>query len=52
MVATDARRREVYWARYGADGARIDGPYVSAARPSVPRLPTVGPGRPSSIPTL
>ena len=30
LVVTDARRREVYWARY-SDGARIDGPDVSAA---------------------
>jgi tRNA threonylcarbamoyl adenosine modification protein YeaZ len=29
LVVTDARRREVYWARY-RDGARIDGPAVSA----------------------
>jgi tRNA threonylcarbamoyl adenosine modification protein YeaZ len=28
LVATDARRREVYWARYGADGHRLDGPAV------------------------
>lgn len=28
-VATDARRREVYWARYDAAGARVDGPHVS-----------------------
>jgi tRNA A37 threonylcarbamoyladenosine modification protein TsaB len=28
-VVTDARRREVYWARY-RDGARIDGPAVCA----------------------
>ena len=28
-VAVDARRREVYWARYGAGGARIEGPRVS-----------------------
>ena len=42
VVASDARRREVYWARYGSDGVRIDGPYVS--RPAdVPRWPTVGP---------
>ncbi|HZC71873.1 MAG TPA: tRNA (adenosine(37)-N6)-threonylcarbamoyltransferase complex dimerization subunit type 1 TsaB [Jatrophihabitans sp.] len=27
LVATDARRREVYWARYGA-GVRLDGPHV------------------------
>jgi tRNA threonylcarbamoyl adenosine modification protein YeaZ len=29
LVVTDARRREVYWARY-RDGVRIDGPEVSA----------------------
>jgi tRNA threonylcarbamoyladenosine biosynthesis protein TsaB len=28
VVATDARRREVYWARYDASGARIGGPRV------------------------
>jgi tRNA threonylcarbamoyladenosine biosynthesis protein TsaB len=27
-VATDARRREVYWAAYDADGARAVGPHV------------------------
>lgn len=27
-VATDARRREVYWATYDAAGARKDGPHV------------------------
>ena len=27
-VLTDARRREVYWARYDATGARIEGPSV------------------------
>jgi tRNA threonylcarbamoyl adenosine modification protein YeaZ len=27
-VATDARRREVYWARYDAEGRRLDGPAV------------------------
>ena len=30
LVVTDARRREVYWARY-RDGVRIEGPDVSAA---------------------
>lgn len=30
LVVTDARRREVYWARY-RDGVRVDGPGVSAA---------------------
>lgn len=28
VVVTDARRREVYWARYHAGGERIDGPAV------------------------
>ena len=28
IVATDARRREVYWARYDASGRRLDGPAV------------------------
>ncbi|MEV4618707.1 tRNA (adenosine(37)-N6)-threonylcarbamoyltransferase complex dimerization subunit type 1 TsaB [Asanoa sp. NPDC049573] len=28
LVATDARRREVYWAIYDADGARREGPHV------------------------
>ncbi|HET8719297.1 MAG TPA: tRNA (adenosine(37)-N6)-threonylcarbamoyltransferase complex dimerization subunit type 1 TsaB [Nocardioidaceae bacterium] len=28
LVATDARRKEVYWARYDADGHRLDGPAV------------------------
>jgi tRNA threonylcarbamoyl adenosine modification protein YeaZ len=28
LVATDARRREVYWARYDAGGRRLDGPAV------------------------
>ncbi len=30
LVVTDARRREVYWARYH-DGVRVDGPAVGAA---------------------
>ncbi|HEU5484812.1 MAG TPA: tRNA (adenosine(37)-N6)-threonylcarbamoyltransferase complex dimerization subunit type 1 TsaB [Microlunatus sp.] len=43
VVATDARRKEVYWARYAADGTRVQGPAVD--RPGqVPRLPTIGPG--------
>jgi tRNA threonylcarbamoyl adenosine modification protein YeaZ len=29
-VATDARRKEVYWAAYGADGLREDGPHVTS----------------------
>lgn len=28
LVATDARRKEIYWARYRPDGRRVDGPAV------------------------
>ena len=62
LVVTDARRREVYWARY-RDGVRLDGPAVAAAA-DVPTggvdrvagspahcalfdLPLIGPQRPS-----
>ena len=31
LVATDARRKEVYWARYDAAGARLEGPLVGSA---------------------
>jgi len=43
LVATDARRKEVYWARYDRAGSRLEGPSVNAAE-DVPRLPAVGPG--------
>ena len=42
LVATDARRREVYWAAYAADGRRTSGPTVSAPE-NAPRLPAIGP---------
>jgi tRNA threonylcarbamoyl adenosine modification protein YeaZ len=42
VVATDAKRREVYWARYSADGVRLG--ELKVSRPSdVPRMPTIGP---------
>ena len=48
LVATDARRREVYWARYAvADGVsrRVDGPHVGAAGDvDLRELPVVGRG--------
>ncbi|GAA3526284.1 tRNA (adenosine(37)-N6)-threonylcarbamoyltransferase complex dimerization subunit type 1 TsaB [Aeromicrobium panaciterrae] len=47
LVATDARRKEVYWARYDADGARLDGPHVSLPADLAhqhPDLPTYGRG--------
>lgn len=31
VVATDARRREIYWARYDVTGARVTGPDVARA---------------------
>lgn len=42
-VATDARRREVYWARYGADGERISGPLVGLPAELAAELPAGSP---------
>jgi tRNA threonylcarbamoyl adenosine modification protein YeaZ len=45
LVVTDARRREVYWARYDAGATRVDGPHVGAARDIDARvLPAFGAG--------
>ncbi|AKG43425.1 universal protein YeaZ [Streptomyces xiamenensis] len=47
VVATDARRKEVYWARYDATGTRVDGPAVDRAGElpaEVTVLPAVGAG--------
>jgi tRNA threonylcarbamoyladenosine biosynthesis protein TsaB len=44
LVATDARRREVYWARYGPGGERTEGPGVSAPASLPAALPTAGEG--------
>ncbi len=43
VVCTDARRKEVYWASYRANGDRISGPVVSDPA-QVPALPVFGPG--------
>jgi tRNA threonylcarbamoyladenosine biosynthesis protein TsaB len=45
-VATDARRKEVYWARYDADRRRLEGPLVGAASsiPGAPGLAVAGTG--------
>jgi tRNA threonylcarbamoyl adenosine modification protein YeaZ len=43
VVVADARRKEVYWARYDAAGARLDGPFVTKPD-QVPELPLAGPG--------
>ncbi|MFP5283880.1 MAG: tRNA (adenosine(37)-N6)-threonylcarbamoyltransferase complex dimerization subunit type 1 TsaB [Actinomycetes bacterium] len=42
LVATDARRQEVYWARYAADGRRLDAPAVGRPE-TLPPGPVVGP---------
>ncbi len=42
VVATDARRKEVYWAQYDSAGTRLLGPRVGPPE-DVPGLPTVGP---------
>jgi tRNA threonylcarbamoyladenosine biosynthesis protein TsaB len=46
LVATDARRKEVYWARYDADGRRVAGPAVGPASsiPGAAELPVAGAG--------
>jgi tRNA threonylcarbamoyladenosine biosynthesis protein TsaB len=48
LVATDARRKEVYWARYDAAGRRVDGPHVgqASAIPDAAGLPVAGAGGP------
>jgi len=43
LIASDARRKEVYWARYDQTGRRLDGPQVSAPA-ALPALPLGGPG--------
>lgn len=45
LVVTDARRREVYWARY-ADGRRTEGPQVSAPADVDPGAATAVAGSP------
>lgn len=45
LAVTDARRREVYWARYDARGGRVSGPDVGPAADVPDRhLPAVGAG--------
>jgi tRNA threonylcarbamoyladenosine biosynthesis protein TsaB len=48
LVATDARRKEVYWARYDAAGRRLTGPLVGTADsiPGAADLAVAGNGGP------
>lgn len=47
VAMTDARRREVYWARYDQSGTRVDGPHVTKPAELVDQLrgvPVLGDG--------
>lgn len=45
VVATDARRKEVYWARYASAGSRLTEPAVGPpAEAAAPGLPVIGEG--------
>jgi len=44
LVATDARRREVYWARYSPAGERLSGPGVAPPAKLPAGLPAAGEG--------
>jgi tRNA threonylcarbamoyladenosine biosynthesis protein TsaB len=44
LVATDARRKEVYWASYDGQGTRVDGPHVSRPADVATDTPVVGAG--------
>jgi tRNA threonylcarbamoyl adenosine modification protein YeaZ len=44
LVATDARRKELYWARYSAAGERLSGPEVTPASEFQADLPVAGEG--------
>ncbi len=44
LVATDARRKEVYWASYDGQGARLDGPHVDRPADLAADGPVVGAG--------
>lgn len=44
IAATDARRHELYWARYDFRGARVDGPQVGPVDELPAGVPVGGPG--------
>ena len=41
LVASDARRKEIYWAAYNADGKRVAGPSVDKPADVVARIPSL-----------
>jgi tRNA threonylcarbamoyladenosine biosynthesis protein TsaB len=54
LVATDARRKEVYWAAYDGHGDRLDGPHVAKPADLATDGPVVGRGAllyPEAFPT-
>jgi tRNA threonylcarbamoyladenosine biosynthesis protein TsaB len=54
LVATDARRKEVYLASYDGDGERLEGPYVGRPAEHATDRPVVGEGAllyPEAFPT-
>jgi tRNA threonylcarbamoyl adenosine modification protein YeaZ len=44
LVATDARRQEVYWARYSGEARRLTGPSVASPASLDPTVPAAGEG--------
>ena len=42
LVASDARRKEIYWAAYDASGKRVAGPAVDKPDDVVARIPSLG----------
>jgi tRNA threonylcarbamoyl adenosine modification protein YeaZ len=52
IVATDARRREVYWARYDAGGRRLDGPEVGFPADVAATAAEMGAGRSAGRPDV
>lgn len=44
VAALDARRKELYWARYGADAERVDGPHVGSVADLPEGCPVAGAG--------
>lgn len=55
VLATDARRHEVYWAQYAPDGTRLDGPFVGRAQAidqAIREWPWSGEGAALAVPAV